>query len=88
MARTSMLSPNAVADVLTVRTPTFFRRAAAKAPTNDPTLTTDISNENVRSSPPRSRTAKRGSTVEKLKARVPMIAIMTSGTRSSGTLIA
>ena len=63
-----------------------LRRAVARAPTSEPALTTDISRVKVTSEPPRSRVANRGRTVWKLKARVPITAIMTSGIHSSGTL--
>ena len=80
-----MAAPNPVAERLTVRTDIEVRRADRSAPRSEPTLTTDISSEKVRSCPSRSRTANRGSTVWKLKASVPMTAIMMSGTRSSST---
>ena len=63
-----------------------MRRAESSAPTSEPTLTTDISSVNVGSLPPRSRVVKSGRTTWKLKASVPMIAIMMSGTHSSGML--
>ena len=66
-----------------MRTDMFVRRAERRAPSSDPTLTTDIRSVKVRSLPSRSRTANSGSTVWKLKASVPMTAIMMSGTHSS-----
>ncbi len=62
------------------------RRAAASAAAREPTLTIDSSQVKVTSLPSRSRVAKRGSTVWKLKASVPMTVIMSSGTHSSGML--
>ena len=81
-----MDSPKPSAAMLTVDMPIVRRRAVASAPTRDPALTTDISRVKVTSLPRRSRVANRGSTVWKLKARVPTTAIITSGIHSSGTL--
>ena len=83
---TARATPKMAALRLTMRTSIRLRRALASAPANDPQLTTDISQVKVTSLPRRSRVAKRGSTVWKLKASVPMSPIISSGTHSSGTL--
>jgi hypothetical protein len=78
--------PKMAAFRLTMRMSIVLRRAVASAPVSEPRLTTDISQVKVTVLPCRSRVVKRGSTVWKLKASVPMMAVMSSGTHSSGTL--
>ena len=85
-ARRPIATPKATAAQLTTETLTSVRRAESSAPTSEPTLTTDISSVNVRSLPARSRVVKSGRTTWKLKASIPMTAIMMSGTHSSGML--
>ena len=85
-ASAAMVTPKARAEVHTSRTSTLLRLAARSAPRSEPTLVADIRSVKVTSLPSRSRVAKSGRTVEKLKARVPITAIITSGSHSSGTL--
>ena len=63
-----------------------LRRAVASAPTSDPTLMTENRIVNVVSVPPRSCGDEQRKTTWKLKASVPMTAIITSGIHRSGTL--
>ena len=75
------VSPTIVIEML-------VRRAVRRAPTSAPTLTTENSHVYVLAVPPKSRLVNSGNTVWKLYDSVPTIAIIVSGTQSSGTLAA
>ena len=79
-----MAAPKAKAPTITLRTAVSLRRAMAKAPIRDPTLTVDSSNVKVASVPSKVRFTNSGSTTWKLNANVPTMVIMTSGIQRSG----
>ncbi len=65
-AITASVAPYATAAKLTWRTPTSTFRALIRAPTREPTLTSENRMVNVEALPPRSRVTNRGKTVGKL----------------------
>jgi hypothetical protein len=62
-----------------------FTWAAARAPTTDPTLSTEYSNVNEPLLPWRVCATKSGITTAKLNVSVPTIVIIVSGIHRSGT---
>ena len=81
-ARASMARPKPAAEPTSWRLVTSSRRAVHSAPTSEPRLSTENSTVNVPSLPPRVAVTSSGMVTEKLKANVPTIAIITSGTNS------
>ena len=66
------------------RPSTSVRRAVHRAPTIEPRLRTENSRVKVPSPPPSGPVTSSGIVTWKLKAKVPMAAIITSGTNRSG----
>src|SRR5207302_4143544 len=85
-ANTNMATPNPKQATTTSRTPIDERCAAASAPVNEPTLSTEYKMVNVPSVPCSVRSANNGSTTEKLKVNVPTTVAIISGIQRSRTV--
>ncbi len=81
----SIVTPNPMLAMMMWRTLISVRLAVESAPMSEPTLTTENSTVNIASLLSNVRFTSNGMTTWKLKASVPTIAIITSGTHSSGT---
>ena len=81
-ASANMATPKPIAATTSCRAVTTRRRAVPSAPTSEPRLSTLNSRVNVPSVPPSVVFTSRGMVTEKLKASVPIRAIITSGTNS------
>jgi hypothetical protein len=80
-----MDAPNAADARPTWRRVIVVRRAAMRAPANEPRLSTEKSSVKAVSPPPSDRRTNSGTTTLKLKASVPTSVVIISGIQRSGS---